>query len=434
MTGRGGHGAGGRHRRGPAAQGGQLPGQYGRRGSGRTRGGDRVRPGDQQAWSGRRIERHQPARIGQQGRRGGRDRVGGVEMLLDAHGGVHLPDRGVRLVEQPPAGLQFQDPQHRLLDARLRQLARLHGRPHAAVREVQVRRVQQLVAARQQGQDRDAVVPVLLADAGHVQGVGDHHPLEAEAFAQQTGDDRPGEGRRVPRGIERGEDDVRRHDGVHAGLHRGPEGRLVQLLPGGPGVPHHRQPDMAVGLGVPVAREVLGGGGDPDPLVAADLGGDQLRHGVRVGAEGPHADHRIGRVDVHIGHRRVVLPDAHGGQLGARDARRPQGVGGRAGRTERHRPREQGRGLADPGDGAVLLVGGEQQGDPGAGGQGGLLEADRQRGDLLRAAGVVGPGEVDDPAEVVAGDQLGGGAHPERRQVLLGVRRIGVGRRMPVGP
>lgn len=142
---------------------------------------------------------------------------------------------------------------------------------------------------------------------------------------------------------------------------------------------------MAVGLGVPVAGEVLGGGRDPGPLVAADLGGHQLRHGPRVRAEGPYADHRIGRVDVHVGHRRVVLPDPQGGQFGARDAGRPPGVGGGAGRTEGHRPREQGRGLADPGDGAVLLVGGEQQGDPGTGGEGGLLETDRERGDLLRA-------------------------------------------------
>lgn len=215
---------------------------------------------------------------------------------------------------------------------------------------------------------------------------------------------------------------------------RGPERRGVQLGPLLAGVVDVRQTGVAVGVRVTVAGEVFGRRGDPGDLISLHLGGDHRGHGLRVGAEGAYADDRVGRVDVDIGVRGVVLVDADRGQLGARDLPGPAGVGGRTARPQRHRARHQRGGLADAADDAVLLVGGDEKRQGSGAGETGALDAVGEVGDLVRVTGVVRPGEVDDAADVVLGDQLGGGTDPDLGQVGVDVGLVGVGGGVPVDP
>ncbi|CAM5727506.1 hypothetical protein SALBM217S_00259 [Streptomyces griseoloalbus] len=169
-------------------------------------------------------------------------------------------------------------------------------------------------------------------------------------------------------------------------------------------------------------------------LVAPHLRRDQPGDRVRVGAEGAHADDRVGRVDVRVGHGGVVLTDAQGAQLTARDPAQVARVGPGAARADAHRARQQRRGLTHPGHDAVLLVGRDQHGQTARQTEGRLLDAVGQVGDLVRVAGVVRPGEVDDAADPVLGDQLGGRAHPDLGQVGVDVGLVGVGGGVAVDP
>ncbi len=191
---------------------------------------------------------------------------------------------------------------------------------------------------------------------------------------------------------------------------------------------------MAVDGGVAVPREVLGGGRDPGLLVPLHLGGDHTGHRVRVGAEGPYADHRVGRVDVHVGDGGVVLADAERVQFGAGDPAERTGVRAGAAGAEGHGTGEEGGGLAHAGDDAVLLVGGDEHRQAVRPGEGRLLDAVGEGGDLVRVAGVVRPGEVDDAADVVLLHQLGGGADAQFLEVGVDVGLVGCGGRVAVDP
>src|SRR5690606_16584254 len=104
---------------------------------------------------------------------------------------------------------------------------------------------------------------------------------------------------------------------------------------------------------------------------------------------------------------------------------------GAAAGTERHRTRELGGGRPDAGDETTLLVDRDLQRDldlrPAvAVGERGVLQPVRERHDLLGAADVVGPREVDDAAQVVLADHLGRAGHAvERHVALVGGRRVG---------
>ncbi len=200
------------------------------------------------------------------------------------------------------------------------------------------------------------------------------------------------------------------------------------------GVPDVRQPDVAVGVGVAVPREMLGRRGHPGALVPLHLRGDQPRHRLRPGTEGAYADHGIRGIDVHVGDRRVVLPDAHRVQFLARDPAGRTGVLARSPGAQCHRAGEERGGRADPCHYAVFLVGGDQQGDGDALGGGGPLDAVGEVGDLVGLAGVVRPAEVDDAAEMVLGDQFGGVGDAHLLAVGLGVGGVRIGRGVPVDP
>ena len=181
---------------------------------------------------------------------------------------------------------------------------------------------------------------------------------------------------------------------------------------------------VGVDPGVAVAGEVLGAGGHPGGLEAADPGGGVPGHQLRVGAEGAHPDHRVGRVDVDVGVRGVVEGDAAVGEFAAEVAGHLLGEGGVVDRTEGE---VAGAGAApaglDPGDVAGLLVDGHQHvGSLGAqrgGERGHLLGVDDVAGEQHHRAEPVGQ----PPADPVgrggadeAGLQDGGG---QARQVAL---------------
>src|SRR5262249_22934961 len=130
----------------------------------------------------------------------------------------------------------------------------------------------------------------------------------------------------------------------------------------------------------------------------------------------------------------VVLVDAHRAQLGAGDPAEGAGVGPGAAGPDRHRAREQRGRLAHPAHYAVLLVGGDEYGQAAGLLQGGLLDAVGQLGDLVGVAGVVGPGEVDDAADPVPRDQLGGRADPDLLEVGVDVGLVGGGGGVAVDP
>lgn len=82
----------------------------------------------------------------------------------------------------------------------------------------------------------------------------------------------------------------------------------------------------------------------------------------------------------------------------------------------------------------MLLVGGDERGDRRGLRERRLLDAVGERGDLLRVTGVVGPGEVDDTAHVVALDQLGGRTDTDLLEVGVDVGLVGCGRGVAVHP
>lgn len=218
---------------------------------------------------GAAVQGQQPPLVDQQGRGALGDPVGRGEVGRGADGPGHSVVADVGPLEEPQPGLEPQDPQDRLVETRLGELPVLYGLQDGVPRHVQGGRVEELVDTGLEGEDGDAVVAVLGADALHAEGVRDHDPVVAEFAAQDAGEDRVGEGGRVARVVERRELDVRGHDRVDAGADRGPEGHGVQLLPQLPAVGDDREAVVAVDRGVPVSREVLGGRGDPGPWYPA---------------------------------------------------------------------------------------------------------------------------------------------------------------------
>ncbi|MGX1249073.1 hypothetical protein RKD48_001584 [Streptomyces ambofaciens] len=258
-------------------------------------------------------------------------------------------------------------------------------------------------------------------------------PSKPEFVAQHALEDRGRQGGRLVAGIERGDLEVRGHDRVDTGGDRGPERRGVDPVPLLAGVGDHRQSGVAVLSGVPVAREVLGAGHHAGVLIPRHLGRHHPADLAGVGAEGTDVDDGVGRVDVDVGDRGEVLVDAQGGEFGARYPSGGAGVGERAARAERHRARQLGGAAADADVRPVLLVDGDEGRDGSGQRERGPLHPVRQVRDLAGVLDVVRPaGEVDDPADVVLGDQLGHGADAEFPEVAVLVELAGRSRRRTV--
>ena len=123
---------------------------------------------------------------------------------------------------------------------------------------------------------------------------------------------------------------------------------------------------------------------------------------------------------------RVVDVDAHRLELPAGDRGGGAGVGRAARGAEGHRAGELRGRRPDPGHHALLLVGADRQRDVRARADGRALQAVGQAGDLGRVLDAVGPGEVDDPAEVVLAHDL---RRARRRRTAAGCARPGSSRR-----
>ena len=171
---------------------------------------------------------------------------------------------------------------------------------------------QRHVDAGLERQERGAVNPVLLLDGSHAEVVADDDALEAELPAEQSGDRRPREGRRITR-IEAAVEDVPRHDAV--GQLFGDELAVGQELDVGIGrLGHVDEAVVRVGVARSVAREVLESRQDARRAHAADPRARQRNDRPGVGAEAPAVadDHRVGRVvaDVDDGRQVPVDPRA----------------------------------------------------------------------------------------------------------------------------
>jgi hypothetical protein len=291
-----------------------------------------------------------------------------------------LPHVDVRVVlEELTLLLEQQDPIDGFVDARRADLSAAHGVEDGVVRDVERHGVRwrvdhhQHVNARLEGQDGDAVVPVLLTDAGHVQRVGDDDAVVAELATQEPSEDLRGKRRRVAAflrhhvavGLQLWHNHMGGHHHVRTGSDTGGERWCVDGVPLLLRVEDPRHTGVAVGDGVAVSGEVLEGRRNVRPLAPCDRGRGQVGDQLWVLSERADADHGVERVDVDISDRRVVLVDAECAQLLSGDVRRRVGVERPAGRTQRHAPRELRRRSPHPRDHAVFLVGRDEQRDRG---------------------------------------------------------------------
>ena len=275
--------------------------------------------------------------------------------------------------------------------------------------------VQVVADAERVGAGRDRTNGRLLdahqvGDGAHLEGIADHESVVPELAAQESGDDRPAERRRL--GVQSGNDEVRRHDRADARVDRGAEGHQRRL----PVARGDRQRQVRVDGRVAVAGEVLGAGDDTLRLRAADerrdVAGDQLR----IGAERADADHGVVGVRVHVGDRREVQADAAVGQIGGNPAGDGFGQLDVVDDAEREVAGVRAAVLPlEPGDVAALLVDREQQ----------ARQRRRQRAQLVGVADVVR--EERQPAEAA----LGEAQNPVGRLVTREARQQ-AGRRQPV--
>ena len=135
-------------------------------------------------------------------------------------------------------------------------------------------------------------------------------PSNPSSSLQEAGEHRAAEGR--GQRVERGHDDMRRHQRQRTRLEGGDEGH--ELDPGRSSsrvASIDRQAVVRVDLRRAVAGEVLHAGGDAARLQARHgrrhVAGDELR----VAPEGADADDRVPRVRVDVGDRGEVVGDAH---------------------------------------------------------------------------------------------------------------------------
>ena len=140
--------------------------------------------------------------------------------LGEAHEGGHPAHVHQPRPVQPQGGLPPQDLHDRLVDPGDGHLAAAHRLDHRRPGRAEVGGDDQLVVPGLEGVHRRPadVVGVLLREGGHVEGVGHHQPVEAQATLQEVGDDdRGGRGHLVRRGLEGGHRHVGHHHRVDAG-------------------------------------------------------------------------------------------------------------------------------------------------------------------------------------------------------------------------
>src|SRR5690606_1156659 len=213
--------------------GGASPGEL----AGERRGGGGAPPGDQHV-AGARPQRQQARVVLDQGGGAVGGALRGGQVRGRSHDPVDLGGVGVGVAEQAAPVLELQDPVHRLVEAAFGQFPGPDGvddggelAGEQAVAVVVGRGFEEHVDAGLEGQDGDAFVAVLGADAVDGEGVGGGDAAVAEASAREAGEDGPRQGGGVAGGVQRRHHDVRGHDRVDAGGDGGAERGQVEPFP-----------------------------------------------------------------------------------------------------------------------------------------------------------------------------------------------------------
>ena len=241
--------------------------------------------------------------------------------------------------------LRGQDAADRRLESRPRNTTRFDGGLHALERVHRVARVEHDVDARKYGLHRILAGRAQLGHRVHVHRVGVDEPLKAHLLSQQIGHDRRAERRRPGIRVEQRQLDVADHDAGGAGGDAGLEWHELDLVEARARKLQHRQPEMRVHRGVAVPGKVLQRGEHAALLQPAHEGGGHGADPGRILAERSDVDHRVTRIDVHVGHRREVDVHAERPPLACGDAAGLEGELFVARGAECHRARKLRRAL-----------------------------------------------------------------------------------------
>ena len=265
-------------------------------------------------------KRQEALRVPEQGQAAGEERFregavfGVAESLPEPSGGTPVP-------EQPEPRLRLQHPEHRLVEPGGGEPAGADGADQRLVGDHRILRHQDQVHPG--GERRGGHLPVEAAGARplHVEGVADHQAGKAHPGAEHPAEDLRGEdGRAVVPPVQCGNRQVTGHDrrdpGFHGGPERGEVHRFEVFAGGGDG----GEPVVAVGPGAAMSGEVLRGRQRASRLDAAQEGGAEPGHQLRVRPVGARADDRALRAPQHIEHRGEHQVDADRARLAGHDA------------------------------------------------------------------------------------------------------------------
>jgi hypothetical protein len=159
------------------------------------------------------------------------------------------------------------------------------------------------------------------------------------------------------RRIQRRDEQVAGHHRPGAGGDPGPERHQLGGVQLGPRAGHGGHLVVRVGRCGSVSRKVLRAGRDAGPLQALHGGGHLPGGHLRRRAERPHTDHRVARIDVHVGDRGQVQGDPGASQPGSDRGVHRLGRRGVVKEAQRGSPRTGAAALGvQPGDVAALLV------------------------------------------------------------------------------
>ena len=237
----------------------------------------------------------------------------------------------------------------------------------------------------------------------HLHAVAGDKAGKAHFAAQQAGDDAAGHGGGHTAVIQRGEQDVRRHDGGYAVGNGSAEGSQLHPFQFIAGLVYTGQGEVAVQRSIAVAGEMFGQAEHAAILQAADHTGGILGHGGGGIAITAHPDDGVGRVavDIHAGGQ--VKVDAQTAQLFAGQLAGQIGGFGVTGGGQRHGAWYIDAAFRQAGHSAALLINHDKSVVAGFAADEGL-QVSAQGPQLVRAGNVFA--EKDDVADLIFFDHL----------------------------